>query len=63
MRGAWMALLVKCSTLDFGSGHDLTVCEFEPYIRLCAESVEPAWDSRSLPLPCSHAPMLSLSQK
>ena len=40
-----MAQLVKCLTLDFGSGQDLTVCEFEPYVGLCADSVEPAWDS------------------
>ena len=58
MRGAWMALLVKCSTLDFGSGHDLTVREFEPHVKLCTGCVESAWDSLSpslpppLPLPC-----------
>ena len=28
-------------TSDFGSGHDLTVHEFEPGIRLCADSSEP----------------------
>ena len=27
-----MAQSVKRPTLDFGSGHDLTVCEFEPRI-------------------------------
>ena len=26
---------------DFGSGHDLTVCEFEPCVGLCADSSEP----------------------
>ena len=26
-RGAWVAQLVNCPTLDFGSGHDLTVRE------------------------------------
>ena len=26
---------------DFGSGHDLTVCEFEPRVGLCAHSSEP----------------------
>ena len=26
---------------DFGSGHDLVVCEFEPCIGLCADSSEP----------------------
>ena len=28
--GTWVAQLVKCPTLDFGSGHDLMVCEIEP---------------------------------
>ena len=28
-RGAWVVQWVKRPTLDFGSGHDLTVCEFE----------------------------------
>ena len=32
--GAWVAQLVKCLTLNLGTGHDLTVCEFEPYIGL-----------------------------
>ena len=56
-----MAQSVKQLNLDFGSGHDLTVCEFEPWAGLHAGSVEPAWDSvslprslsLSLPLPCS----------
>ena len=26
---------------DFGSGHDLTVCEFEPRVGLCADGSEP----------------------
>ena len=46
-------------TLDFGSGHDLTVHEFEPCVRFCADSEEPTWDSLSLPLSVS----LSLSLK
>ena len=45
-----MAQLVKRPTLGFSSGHDLTVHEFEPRTGLCADSVEPAWDSLSLPL-------------
>ena len=61
--GAWAAQLVKRLTLDFGSGHDLTVRETEPHIGLCVDSAEPAWDALylplSLPLPCS--PSLSLS--
>ena len=47
------AQLVKCRTLVFGSGHDLTIREFEPHIRLCTVSVEPAWDSSSLSFPLS----------
>ena len=34
-------------TLDFGSGDDLTVFEFESRIGLHAASAEPAWDSLS----------------
>ena len=40
--GIWVAQLVEHLALDFSSGHDLTVCEFEPCIRLCAGSMEPA---------------------
>ena len=52
-----MAQLVKRLALDFGSGHDLMVHEFEPRIELCADSAEPAWDSHSpsQPHPCSLA--------
>ena len=32
---------VEHPTLDFGSGHDLTVREFKPHIGLCADSSEP----------------------
>ena len=35
------------------------VSETDPSIRLCADSVEPAWDSVSFPL--SALPLLSLS--
>ena len=38
MWGAWMAQLVKHPTLDFGSGHDLRVCEIDPCIGLYADS-------------------------
>ena len=41
-RGTWVAQSVKHLTLDFGSGHDLVVHEFEPLIRLCADGEEPA---------------------
>ena len=45
--GTWVAQLVKRPTLDFDAGHDLTVGEFEPQMGLCADGVEPAWDSLS----------------
>ena len=48
--GTWVVQLVKRLTLDFGSGHDLIVREIEPCIQLCADGVEPVWDSVSLPL-------------
>ena len=47
MRGTWVAQLVKHLTLGFDSGHDLTVQEWKPCIGLCANSVDPAWDSLS----------------
>ena len=40
-----MAQSVKRPTLDIGSGHDLTVCGFEPHARLRTDSAEPACDS------------------
>ena len=46
-------------TLVLGTGHGLTVCEFEPCIGLCAENPEPAWDSLSASL--SAPPSLALS--
>ena len=43
-----MALLVKRLTLDFGSGHDLTVWETEPLVgSVLTVQTEPAWDSLS----------------
>ena len=53
-----MAQSVKGPTLDFGSGRDLTVYEFEPCTGLCTDSVEPAWDSLSSSL--SAPPLLAL---
>ena len=35
-------------SLGFGFGHDLAVREFEPGVRLCADSEEPARDSLSV---------------
>ena len=46
--GAWVAQLVKHPTVDFGSGHDLTVGETDLLSGLCADSTEPDWDSLSL---------------
>ena len=50
-----MAQSLKHLTLDFGSGHTLMVGEFEPFIRLCTDSAEPAWDSLSASLLLGHA--------
>ena len=58
-----MAQSVKCLTLDFGSGYDLTVCEFEPHMGLCTDSMEPAWDSLSPSLCPSSAHALAVSLK
>ena len=54
-----MAQLVKRLPFDFGSGHDLTVCEIKPHVGLHTDSMEPAWDS--LPLSLSVPPQLVLS--
>ena len=45
-----MAQSVACLTLDFGSGPDLTVHEFEPHIGLCADNTKLAWDLSAPPL-------------
>uniref|UniRef100_A0ABI7WC15 KRAB domain-containing protein n=1 Tax=Felis catus TaxID=9685 RepID=A0ABI7WC15_FELCA len=42
----WLSQLSH-PTPNFGSGHDPVVYEIEPCVGLCAESVEPAWDSLS----------------
>ena len=47
--------------LVFSSGHDLPVCEFEPRFGLCADSLEPAWDSLSPSLFAPPLGPLSLS--
>ena len=41
--------------LGFSSGPDLAVCTANTCIWLWAGSVEPAWDSLSMPLPCSRS--------
>ena len=59
-----MAQPVEHPTLvDFGSDHDLTVHGFQSRVELCADSVEPAWDSLSLSLCSSPACTLSVSLK
>ena len=50
-----MAQSVKCPTLDFDSGNDLMVPEFEPHTGLCTDSAEPSWD---FPSPCLSAPLM-----
>ena len=66
LRGTWVAQSVKRLILDLGSGHDLTVCEFEPHVRLCADGMEPVWDSVSPSLclspTCACVLFLSLSK-
>ena len=59
-----MADWIEHMTLGFSSGHDLTVCKFEPHIRLRTVSSDPAWDSLSLSLSLSQSAPLprALSQ-
>ena len=54
-----MAQSVKHLTLDFGSGHDLTVRGMEPCVGLCADSTEPAYGSLSTPLSLCPTPALA----
>ena len=58
-----MAQSVKVPTLDFGSGLDLMVREFQSHVRLCADRVEPAWNSLSLRPSPALSPSLSLKIK
>ena len=46
---------VKRPAMDFSSGHDLVVFEFEPRVGLHADSAEPVQDSLSLSL-CLSSP-------
>ena len=55
-----MAQSVKHLTLDFGSGHYLTIREFEPHVRLRADS---ACDSLSPSVSPPRLCALSLSLK
>ena len=57
--GAWVAQSVKHPSLDFGSGHDLRVHEFEPMLG----SVLTAWSLLGiLSLPLSAPLLISLSK-
>ena len=55
-RGSWVPHLVNYPTLDFGSGHDLTIGGIEPYVVCSVLTVQ------SLPgnfyLPLSLCPLL-----
>ena len=57
-----MARSVKGLPLAFGSGRDLVVREFETRAGLCADSIEPAWDSLSPSVSAPPRLMLSLSK-
>ena len=37
MRGAWVVQSIKCPTLDFGSDHDLMICDIDSHVGLCTE--------------------------
>ena len=56
-----MAQSSKHLRLDLGSGYDLTVCEIELRVGLCADGQEPARDALSPSL--SVPPLLMLSLK
>ena len=59
-----MAQLVKHLTLDFGSGHDLTVHELEPQHQAPrADHTEPAWNSLSPSLSAPPAHAVSFSKQ
>ena len=49
----------RCMSLDFHSGHELMVREFQPHVGLCNDSVEPVEDSMSPSV--SGPPLFSLS--
>ena len=48
--GTGVAQSVKCLSLDFGSDHDLVVCEIGRRVGPCAGGTEAAEDSLSLSL-------------
>ena len=59
-RGTWVVQSVKRLTLDFGSGHDLMVCEIEPHVESHFGNAEPAWDSLSPSLSLYPSPTYAL---
>ena len=61
LHGRLGGFVVERLTLGFSSGHDLTA--HEPHVGLCADSVEPAWASLSVPVCPSPARSLPLCQK
>ena len=61
-RDTWGAQSVERLTLDFGPGHDARVVGSSP-VAGSMLSVDPAWDSLSLPFPHSRARLLSLLKK
>ena len=50
--------MVKCPTLGFSSGHDLTVYGIEPLVGLCADGTESAWGSPSPSPPSAPSPLM-----
>ena len=65
IRGARGAQLVGRLILDVSSGHDLTISGTEPRVGLCADSVEPAWESLPLSLsapPAAHSLSLKINK-
>ena len=63
MRGAWLAQLVKHLTLDFGSGHDLSVVRYSsvPSSILSGESAEGSVSPSPFALPPTCVLMLACS--
>ena len=57
----WLSRL-SVQLLVYGSDRDLVVREIESHVRLCADSLAPAWHSLSLSAPPLPTCSLSLSQ-
>ena len=54
--GARVALSVKLPSLDFSSGQEWPVCEFEPCVGVCVDSSEPGAGFRFYDYPTPHCP-------